>query len=178
MQKERLQSCIAGPELGERSHMNGTAVSIVPHSRTATLISGLILASLGIQGFISIVLLPLHGWVKTTWPFVNYGMFTQTHREGDVIPKRVIIGVREDGSQVMITPDDLGWNSYQICAAAVLNQERPVVNGLLSQAASTRDTRWTALRLVEQGMAFRWTGPVAVPEKELGRLQLEPVPKK
>jgi hypothetical protein len=178
MQKERVRSYITEPEFRGRSHMNGTAVSMVPHSRTATLISGLILASLGIQGFISIVLLPFHGWVKTTWPFVNYGMYTKAHHEGDVIPKRVIVGVREDGSQVTITPDDVGWNSYQICAAAVLNQERRVVNGLLSQAAHTRGTRWISLRLVEQGVAFRWAGPVPVPEKELGRLQLEPVPKK
>jgi hypothetical protein len=157
--------------------MKDTAPSIVPHSRTAGLISALILACLGIQGIISVALVPaLHGPVKTTWPFVNYGMYYQAHREGDLIPKRVVVGVRKDGTQVTITPGDLGWSNwfYQLFADAILNHDRTVVTGFLSHGPGTRDTQWSALRLVDQGMVFQWTGAVRVPEKNLGFMRLEP----
>jgi hypothetical protein len=160
--------------------INHTASSIVPRSRTAGLISALILACLGIQGFITIALLPvLHGSVEATWPFVNYGMYCQAHREGDLIPKRIVMGLREDGSEAIITPEDLGWSNwfYQIFADAILNRDRTVVNGFLSHGPGTRDRRWISLRVVDQGMAFHWTGSVPLPEKELGTMRVEPVRK-
>jgi hypothetical protein len=147
--------------------------SLVPRSRAAALISGVILGCLGIQAWITI-LTPV-GPFKATWPFVNYGMYCQAHREGDLIPKRVIMGLREDGSEVIITPEDLGWSNwfYHIFGEAILNRDRTVVNGFLSHGPGTRDTRWISLRLVDQGMAFRWSGAVRVPEKELGVIQLD-----
>ena len=149
---------------------------IVPHPRKAGLISALILTCLGIQAVISIALLPvLHGTVKTTWPFVNYGMYCQAHREGDLIPKRVILGVRKDGSQVTITSSDLGWNNwfYQLFADAILNNDRTIVTSFLRQGPGTRDTQWISLRVVERGTLFCRTGQVQVPEKELGIVRLE-----
>jgi hypothetical protein len=154
--------------------VNHSAPSIVPHSGKAGLISVLIVACLGIQALIT-VLTPV-GPFKATWPFVNYGMYCQAHREGDLIPKRVILGERQDGSEVIITPEDLGWSSwfYHIFGEAILNRDRTVVNGFLSHGPGTRDTRWISLRLVDQGMAFRWSGAVRVPEEELGAIRLEP----
>jgi hypothetical protein len=148
--------------------------SFVPGSRPANLISGLILACLGIQALITI-LTPIKSF-QATWPFVNYGMFYGAHREGDPIPNRVILGERQDGSEVLITPDDLGWSNwfYQILASAILNQDRTVVNGFLSQGPGTGHTRWVSLRVVDRPMVFQWSGAVRVPEKELGVIRLEP----
>jgi hypothetical protein len=155
--------------------MNHIVYSVI-NSRARGVISMLIIACLAIQGVISIALVPIHGPVKTTWPFVNYGMYYQAHREGDLIPKRVVVGVRKDGTQVTITPGDLGWSNwfYQLFADAILNHDRTVVTGFLSHGPGTRDTQWSALRLVDQGMVFQWTGAVRVPEKNLGFMRLEP----
>ncbi len=151
-----------------------TAHSLVSRSLAATLISGVILGCLGIQALVTI-LTPIRTF-QATWPFVNYGMFYGAHREGDPIPNRVILGERQDGSQVFITPDDLGWSNwfYQILASAILNQDRTVVNSFLSQGPGTRHTRWLSLRVVDRPMVFRWSGAVRVPEKELGVIRLEP----
>jgi hypothetical protein len=148
--------------------------SRVPCSRAAILISGLILACLGIQALIT-VLTPIKTF-QTTWPFVNYGMFYGAHREGDAIPNRVILGERQDGSEVLITPDDLGWSNwfYQILASAILNQDRTVVNGFLSQGPGTGHTRWVSLRVVDRPNVFQWSGAVRGAEKELGIIRLEP----
>ena len=93
-----------------------------------------------------------------------------------LIRNRVIVGVRKDGSQVMITPSDLGWNNwfYQLLADAILNSDRNVATSFLRQGPRTRDTHWISLRVVDRGAVFRWTGQVQVPEKELGILHLEP----
>jgi hypothetical protein len=150
------------------------AHSLFPSSRAATLISGVILGCLGIQALIT-VLTPIRTF-QTTWPFVNYGMYYGAHREGDLIPNRTILGEREDGTQVLITPDDLGWSNwfYQLLASAILNQDRTVVNSFLSQGPGTGHTRWLSLRVVDRSMVFRWSGMVRVPEKELGVIRLEP----
>jgi hypothetical protein len=154
--------------------MKDTAHFFVPCSRTAILISGVILVCLGIQALITI-LTPIKTF-QATWPFVNYGMFYGAHREGDPIPNRVILGERQDGSEVLITPDDLGWSNwfYQILASAILNQDRTVVNGFLNQGPETRHTRWVSLRVVDRPMVFRWSGAVRGAEKELGVIRLEP----
>ena len=148
--------------------------SLVPRSVAATLIFSVILGGLGIQAFVT-VLTPI-GPFKTTWPFVNYGMYYGAHREGDPIPHRAILGEREDGTQVLITQDDLGWSNwfYEILASAILNHDRTVVNGFLSQGPGTRHTSWLSLRVVDRPMVFRWSGAVSVPEKELGVIRLEP----
>jgi hypothetical protein len=163
----------------KRGAMSDATTSTNPNSRTAGLISALILVCLGIQAVISIVLPPI-GPFKATWPFVNYGMYRPAHREGDLIPKRVVVGVRKDGSQVMITPGDLGWNNwfYELFADALLNHDQTVVNSFLSQGPGTRNTQWSSLRLIDQSMAFRWTGPVQVPEKELAIMRVEPLQEK
>jgi hypothetical protein len=150
-----------------------SAHSFVPRSHAAILISGLIFGCLGIQALITI-LTPV-GPFKATWPFVNYGMYCQAHREGDIIPRRVVMGVRKDGTQVLITPEDLGWSNwfYQLLASAILNQDRTVANSFLSQGPGTHGTPWSSLRVVDRGAVFQWSGPVQVPEKELGIIRLE-----
>jgi hypothetical protein len=156
--------------------MNHTEHSVTDSRAASTLISVLIMVCLGIQAVISIALLPIQGSVKTTWPFVTYGMYCQVHHEGDVIPKRFVIGVRKDGNQVKITPEDLGWNNwfYRMFADAVLNQDRTVVTSFLSNGPGTRNTQWIALRLIDQSTEFRWTGQLQQPEKELAIMQIEP----
>jgi hypothetical protein len=139
-------------------------------------ISLLILSCLGIQSLLTIVLLPIG--FKATWPFVNYTLYTQAHRDGDPIPNQVILGEREDGSKVVITPNDLGWNKwfYQLFAKAILNHDRNVVSSFLRQGPRTRDMQWVSLRVVDRGAVFRWSGAVQVPEKELGIMRLKPAP--
>jgi hypothetical protein len=148
-----------------------------PRPRGAGLISALIVTCLGIQALITVVLMPI-ALVKTTWPFVNYGLYTQAHREGDHIPNRVILGEREAGSEVLITPDDVGWSNwfYQLFADAILNHDRNVVTSFLRQGPGTRDMQWLSLRVVDRGAVFRWTGAIQVPEKELGIMRLKPAP--
>jgi hypothetical protein len=150
------------------------AHSLVPRSRAAILISVLILACLGIQALITIFT-PM-GPFKATWPFVNYGMYNQAHREGDLIPNRAILGEREDGIERLITPDDLDCNNwfYQLLASAIVNHDRTVVNGFLRQGPGTREDRWLSLRVVDRPMQFRWSGPIRLPEIEVGVIQLEP----
>lgn len=154
--------------------MKNATPSITPNPRIVSLISLLILACLGIQALIT-VLTPIKSF-KATWPFVNYGMYYGAHHEGDLIPNRVILGERDDGTQVLITPDDLDWSNwfYQLLASAILNQDRTIVNSFLSQGPGTRHTRWLSLRVVDRPMVFRWSGAVRVPEKELGVIRLEP----
>jgi hypothetical protein len=49
-----------------------------------------------------------------SWPFLDYPMYSQPRYRGEPIERRVVVGIRPDSSEVVVTPADLGVTFWQI----------------------------------------------------------------
>lgn len=82
------------------------------------LASGFIIACLGLQ------LVTGFGFMfKRLWPFICYPMYSIPHFQGENVPIYSLIGVKADGTEVQMTPEDMGLGlSYHLW------QKRPVTS--------------------------------------------------
>lgn len=91
-------------------------------------LSSIIAGTLALQGIASFALTP--GPIEEPpfmWPFLDYPMYSAPWYEGDPIPQRVMVGVLEDSSRVVIEPEDLDvtfWQFETVLFRAILREDR------------------------------------------------------
>jgi hypothetical protein len=88
------------------------------------------------------------------WPFMNYPMYRAAHYEGSVIERYRVFGRAADGSEIEVTPDDLGLNfrKFQdIVVAALRSGDMPSVAAFAEIYRVRMGTRLVAMRLERHG---------------------------
>lgn len=85
--------------------------------RATAAVSSIILACLGLQILaITRLLSPPQAWKdrygvrwlkpSAIWPFIDYPMYAESHREGETLPASEVVATADDGSEVRILPED------------------------------------------------------------------------
>jgi hypothetical protein len=146
------------------------------HQAAIPVLSGLIAGVLLAQIAASLLLFPVAHHLRKTWPFLDYPMYSRPHYEGDRVSKVMVLGIREDGSEVPVTAAALGlgeWH-FHIFVKAVLSERRQVVEGLLDRYEKHEKVKLQGLRVVDRGQLFTRQGLEPAPERILGAFTRDP----
>jgi hypothetical protein len=111
------------------------------------------------------------------WPFISYPMYRSAHYEGAVLPRFRVFGRTLAGSDVEITPPDLGLNlrKFQdIFVAALRQPDMPLVDAFAEIYRRRTGMRLIAIRLERHGQVLTRDGLQAAPAVQLAVLSLSP----
>ena len=111
------------------------------------------------------------------WPFLNYPMYRGAHYEGAVIERYRVFGRAADGTEVEVTPGDLGLNfrKFQdLPVAALLRYDAPRVAAFAEIYRARMGTRLVAMRVERHGDILTRHGlqpgqPVQLPAVSVGQ---------
>ncbi len=88
------------------------------------------------------------------WPFTDYPMYRYARLEGAVIERYRVLGQRQDGSEVEVTPGDLGLNFRKfrdIVVAALRGADRPRVAAFAEIYKTRTGTPLVQMRVERHG---------------------------
>lgn len=118
-----------------------------------------VVSVLGLQ-----VLAALLGYGRS-WPFMGFSMYTETYREGSLLYKPQVLGLRDDGGEVALSDWDLGLRQdgyWQVLSELAYGDE-PLLQRHLDIVRSRRPRyRVTGLRILDTRKRLTVDGPVDV----------------
>jgi hypothetical protein len=110
------------------------------------------------------------------WPFMNYPMYRGAHYEGAVLARYRVFGETADGSEVEVTPTDLGLNfrKFQdIVVDALRRHDIARVAAFAELYRARLGTRLVAMRVEQHGHILTRDGLHPVPPVRLAAVALE-----
>ena len=119
----------------------------------------------GVVGVLSLQLLAALLGYGRSWPFVGFSMYTETYREGSLLYKPLVLGVREDGSEVGLVDWDLGLrqDGYWHVLSELVYGDDALLQKHLSILASRRPSyAVTGLKFTDTRKRLTSDGPVDV----------------
>jgi hypothetical protein len=102
------------------------------------------------------------------WPFTDYPMYSQSHKEGErVQARRYVYATLADGSEVPLTPEDLGLGHFWLFTlwveAPLLKQERAELEFVREAYREQRGGEIVALRIEDHPVIVTREGAKAAP---------------
>jgi hypothetical protein len=110
------------------------------------------------------------------WPFMDYPMYRSAHHEGSLIEWYRVLGQCADGSEVELTPVDIGLNFSKfrhIFVAAIRSTDRPRVAAFADVYRVRRGTRFVAMRLERYGLVLTREGLRPSPTFQVATVSLQ-----
>ena len=84
------------------------------------------------------------------YPFLDYPMYSEPHREGDKIGQFSVVGILEDSTEIPILPEDLGLNFWlfrSVFMEALLQDKRDELRSFIKIYHARHRKQLTGLRL-------------------------------
>jgi hypothetical protein len=110
------------------------------------------------------------------WPFLDYPMYRSARYEGSVIERYRVLGRLADGSEVEVSPGDLGLSFRKfrdILVAAIRGADRPRVAAFAELYRIRTGTRLIAMRAERHGETLTRDGLRPAPPVQLPAVSLQ-----
>ena len=140
-------------------------------------VSGLIAFIWSVQFMVSVPLCLVVHDVRRSWPMVDYPMYSMPHFEGDKIPHMAIVGIRGNGEEINILPEDVGggyWH-FQIFARALIRGDEDVIQDMVRMYEAHHNVRLAALRVENRPLLWKSAQVKAAPVEILRTYPLNSV---
>jgi hypothetical protein len=141
-------------------------------------VSVLIASVWSAQFIVSVPLsLLVHG-IKRSWPIIDYPMYSESHFEGDEIPRMAVVAIRDNAEEIDLRPEDIGggyWY-FQVFARAVTRAEGAVIRDIARTYEARHNMRLAALRVENRPLLWRSTQVERAPTKILRTYPLSAAP--
>lgn len=101
-------------------------------------------------------------------------MYNEPHFVGDEIPRMAVVGIRENGQELDIRPEDIGggyWH-YQVFARAVTRADEDIIREIAQGYEARHNIRLVALRVENRPLLWNSTQVAAAPTEILRTYQL------
>jgi hypothetical protein len=88
---------------------------------------------------------------------MDYPMYSDPHFEGDEIARMAVVGVRDNGEEIDIRPEDIGggyWY-FQVFARAVTRADDAVIRDTVRTYEDRHSTRLAALRVENRPLLWK-----------------------
>lgn len=111
------------------------------------------------------------------WPFLDYPMFQQKHREGDRLVGLSVYATLADGREIKISSDDSGTTYFQFqahVAGALIHGREHSWKPLIKQFEKRHDIKIVRLRVENYPMVITREGGRAAPSEVLKIVELAP----
>jgi hypothetical protein len=106
---------------------------------------------------------------------MDYPMYRSARYEGSLMEWYRVLGRKADGSEIEVTPDDLGLNFRRfrdVVIAAIRGADMPRVAALAEIYRVRTGTRLAAIRLEQQGYILTREGLRPAPTTRLAEISL------
>jgi hypothetical protein len=97
-----------------------------------------------------------HG-IRQSWPIVDYPMYSEPHFEGDEIPRMAVVGIRDNGDEIDIHPEDIGgsyWD-FQVFVRAVRGADEDVIRDMVRVYETRHNVHLAALRVENRPLLWK-----------------------
>jgi hypothetical protein len=122
-----------------------------------------------LQFMVSIPFFALAQGITRSWPLMDYPMYSEPHFEGDEIARMAVVGIRDDGEEIDIRPEDIGggyWY-FQVFARAVTRADEAVIRDIVRAYEARYNIHLTALRVENRPLLWKSTQVNAAPVEVL-----------
>ena len=132
-------------------------------------VSVLIAFILLFQFIVSIASFALAQGITRSWPIMDYPMYSEPHFEGDEIVRMAVVGIRDNGEEIDIRPEDIGggyWY-FQVFARAVTRADEAVIRDTVRAYEARYNIHLTALRVENRPLLWKSAQVNAAPVEVL-----------
>ena len=123
------------------------------------------LLRVGVFGVLALQVMAAGLGYGRSWPFMGFSMYTEVYREGSLLYKPQVLGLRDDGSAVALVDWDLGLRQdgyWQVLSELVYGADAMLQQRIGVLAARRPDYRVTGLRFTDTRKRLTRDGPVDV----------------
>jgi hypothetical protein len=100
---------------------------------------------------------------------VDYPLYIDPHFEGDEVPRMAVVGIRDNGEEIDVRPEDIGggyWY-FQVFARAVTRADDAVIRDTVRAYEGRHNIRLAALRVENRPLLWKSAKVEAAPIKIL-----------
>jgi hypothetical protein len=128
------------------------------------------------QFIVSVPLSPMVHGIRQSWPIVDYPMYSEPHFEGDEIPRMAVVGIRDNGDEIDIRPEDIGggyWH-FQVFVKAAMGADEDVIRDMVRVYETRHDVHLAALRVENRPLLWKNAQVETAPIEILRNYALNP----
>ena len=115
-------------------------------------------------------LVPRVACAPALWPFLDYAMFNEAHRPGEIVPRDTLVALRAGGGELRVGPglDRAGELASELMDALPSGDAARIAR-LARELELLRGSAWTELRLEREELALTRAGFVSAGTRVLAR---------